>query len=147
MSDRRIAEVDFDEPSVCVGDYRDVVYVNWAQEDPALPGGWYFSAVVDSDSGSFVEPIATDDGPYNSELDVAMAAIGAGMDWCCNNEVKTDSFAEYLPGGLRREYAIASKTCPECGASIRKCEADDDCGGLHCTNENCAWCGRVEGLA
>jgi hypothetical protein len=100
-----IAEVNIDEPDAYVGDSDDGWYLGWDKND----SGWYFSAVVDCDTSGFIDGCVTDDGPYPTELDVAIAAIGAAMDWCCENEVETDDFIHCLPERLRAQYEALTK--------------------------------------
>lgn len=81
-----IAEVDFDEAEY-VGDEEDGVYVQAAQ---GPDGGWYVSGVVDSNTGSFVDSLFTDDGPYDSYDEAMDAGKGGAADWCINNNVNYD---------------------------------------------------------
>lgn len=79
------AEVDLDEPDACVGDGFDNVYVGVGEG----PDGWYVSAVVDSDTGSFVDSLVTDDGPYTTQAEALEAGKNAGREWCYTNNVAT----------------------------------------------------------
>lgn len=69
-----------------IGDERDGVYYQVAEG----PGGWYLTVVVDSDTGSFVDTITKDDGPYSSEGEALEAGRGAAMDWCADNDVEME---------------------------------------------------------
>lgn len=66
------------------GDERDGVYYQVAEG----PSGWYFTAVVDSDTGGFVDTIVKDDGPYSSEREAQSAGESWAIEWCLTNEVK-----------------------------------------------------------
>lgn len=78
-----IAEVDFDNPAAYVGDENDGVYVGVGKG----PDGWYASTVVDSNTGSFVDSLVMDDGPYPTEAEALEAGKGQAIEWCLTNGV------------------------------------------------------------
>ena len=69
-----------------VGDENDGVYYQVAEG----ADGWYMTAVVDSDSGSFVDNLTTDDGPYDTERAALDAGRCAAKEWCIWNDVSYD---------------------------------------------------------
>jgi hypothetical protein len=80
-----IAVVDFDSASY-VGDNEDGVYVAAAQG----ANGWYVSTVVDCNTAHFVQPLVTDDGPYDTEARAVAAGLRQAEEWCTDNEVSLD---------------------------------------------------------
>lgn len=66
-----------------IGDERDGVYYQTAKG----PDGWHVTAVVDSDTGSFVDTILDDDGPYETEEDAEGVGHDFAVQWCRDNEV------------------------------------------------------------
>ena len=83
----KIAEVNFDCAEY-VGDGRDGVYVQAAYYgETEHEKGWYVSCVVDSDTGSFVDGLVSDDGPWPTETGAMDAGRGAAKDWCIENSV------------------------------------------------------------
>jgi hypothetical protein len=78
-----IAEVDFDAPDAYVGDEDDGVYVGVAEGSD----GWYVSTVIDSYTGSFVDSLIMDDGPYPTEAKALEAGKGQAIEWCLDNRV------------------------------------------------------------
>ncbi len=81
-----IAEVDFDNPDAYVGDENDGVYVGVGEG----PDGWYVSTVVDSNTGSFVDNLVMDDGPYPTEAEALEAGKNQAIEWCLDNGVEWD---------------------------------------------------------
>jgi hypothetical protein len=75
--------VDFDEATY-IGDEKDGVYYQVTQ----AKDGWYVSATVDSDTGSFVDTIVDRDGPYATETEARMVGEDAAKEWCFHNEVE-----------------------------------------------------------
>jgi hypothetical protein len=81
------AIVDFDADyaeSLCGKDGRDCVYWQTAEG----PRGYYVTTVVDSDTGSFVDNLTVDDGPYTTERDADEAGLNAAIEWLADNQVK-----------------------------------------------------------
>ena len=83
MTEKHIAEVDFDDPAAYVGDEDDGVYVGVGEG----PDGWYASTVVDSNTGSFVDSLVTDDGPYETREKALEAGKSQAVEWCLDNQV------------------------------------------------------------
>lgn len=83
-SDGTICEVDFDS-AVYIGGDDDGCYVAIAEGGD----GWYTSVVVDSDTGGFVEPMITDDGPFPTDGDAMQRGIDLALEWCFDNAVDT----------------------------------------------------------
>lgn len=83
MTKARICEVDMDD-SVYVGNGRDGVYYDAAKG----PDGWYTSSVVDSETGSFVDNLIVDDGPYPTAEAACWGGFNGATDWCINNTVR-----------------------------------------------------------
>lgn len=81
----RIARVDFDVAEY-VGDENDGVYYEAKQS--AVDNKWYGSAVIECNTGSFVENLATNDGPYDTRNKAREAMRGAGIEWCIDNDVQ-----------------------------------------------------------
>jgi len=69
--------------AIYVGDDEDGVYFQTAKG----PDGWYVTAVVDSNTGAFVDTILDDDGPYETEEDAEVAGRDCATQWCFDNEV------------------------------------------------------------
>ena len=82
---KQIAVVDVDVATY-VGDGKDGVYVQAAEGKD----GWYVSTLVDSETGSFVDALVTDDGPYPSEGEAMVAGTNGAKDWCLDNDVRWD---------------------------------------------------------
>lgn len=70
--------------AVYVGDGTDGVYYQTGQG----PDGWYVTVVVDSETGSFVDTLIEDDGPYASEADAEQSGVNAAREWCHDNGVE-----------------------------------------------------------
>lgn len=84
---KNIAEVDFDEAEY-IGDGSDGVYVQAAEyRGKKHAKGWYVSGVVDSDTGSFVSALFTDDGPYGTYEKAMEAGRFSAQNWCLDNGV------------------------------------------------------------
>lgn len=66
-----------------VGDEFDGVYYGAVQQSPSR---WWAVAVVDSDTGGFVDTLTEDYG-YRSERAARTAARDAAIEWCAFNEV------------------------------------------------------------
>lgn len=80
-----IVILDVDEAySVSAGDDPEVDTVYFAVANG--PGGWYLTAVLDSDSSHFVGDLCTDDGPYTSEHEAKLAGLGASLEWMVTND-------------------------------------------------------------
>ena len=81
-----ICEIDIDTAYSCSSESEDgtvdTVYWNVCQQ----PNGWYLSAMVDSDTGHFVESLGMDDGPYDNEHDATVGGINAALQWHTDNE-------------------------------------------------------------
>lgn len=75
--------VDVDDACYC-GDENDGVYYQAFEDDD---GKWWLSAIVDSDSGAFVDTLIDADGPYNSEDAAERAGRAAAEEWCGWNDV------------------------------------------------------------
>jgi len=82
----RIAEVSVDEAEY-VGDSHDGVYVQAAEHTDKDHTGWYVSGLVDSDTGSFVDVLFADDGPYPDQASAMEAGRSAAIEWCYANDV------------------------------------------------------------
>jgi hypothetical protein len=93
----RTATVDVDE-GIYVGDEQDGVYVGVGKG----PKGWYVSTVVDSETGSFVDDLFVDDGPYATREEAVQAGINAGLEWCFDNGVECETPASLRGFGYRR---------------------------------------------
>lgn len=111
MEDRKICVVDVDS-AVYVGDGDDGVYVAAAEHD----GKWYTSSLVDSDTGSFVDSLVVDDGPYDSEDEALEAGVGGALDWCMENEVNASvslfvAFKDGTTAGEIEKFFDESNAC------------------------------------
>ena len=53
-------------------------------------GGWYWSSVIDSDTGSFVGPGPVNQGPYDDQDDALEAGTEAARDWFFSNNLGDD---------------------------------------------------------
>ena len=84
-ADTQICLVDVDDGATYIGSGDDGVYFDAAEG----PDGWYMSAIVDSDTGHFVDSLVTDDGPYETRERAIEAGRNAAYDWCMNNDVCT----------------------------------------------------------
>lgn len=78
----KIVQFDVDDAEY-VGDGEDGCYYQTAEG----PNGWYVTVVVDSNTGSFVDNLITDDGPYRSDEEAGQAGKYLSRDWCNMNEV------------------------------------------------------------
>ena len=81
------SKVDWDvDAATYVGDGTDGVYF----QIQACPDGWYMTAVVDSDTGSFVDTVVSDDGPYATAEEATQAGRSFAENWCADNQVSTE---------------------------------------------------------
>jgi hypothetical protein len=79
----QIAEVTFDRDDY-LGDGREGVYFSIAETER----GWYVSAVAESRANDSLEPIVTDDGPYETPFEADAAGADAALIWCACNDVE-----------------------------------------------------------
>lgn len=75
-----IVEFDVDE-AYAVSTDRDSVYFCIAENRK----GWWMTAVVDSDTGHFVDTYIADDGPYRTEREAQLAGLSAAGQWFMDN--------------------------------------------------------------
>lgn len=68
-----------------VGDSEDGCYYLAGQHPKH--NGWYVTVVVDSETGSFVDDLVVDDGPYPTESEAWQAGLNMGINWCLDNGV------------------------------------------------------------
>ena len=85
------------DESEWIGDELDGCYVYvaqkystwvWLSEQERTQAPWYCTVVVDSETGSFVEDLMKDDGPYITKDEALEAGHIAAADWCLNNHVE-----------------------------------------------------------
>jgi hypothetical protein len=69
-----------------VGNEIDGVYYG-AVQDETYPSRWWAMAVVDSETGGFVDTLAEDYG-YESESRAQTAALDAAVEWLLNNNIQ-----------------------------------------------------------
>jgi len=82
---KEIVKFDIDYAlGLCSRDGADCVYWMTARGR----GGYFVTVVVDSETGSFVETMVKDDGPYSSEREADMAGLDAAAGWMSDNDVK-----------------------------------------------------------
>jgi hypothetical protein len=79
----QIAVVNVDHAEY-IGDPDDGVYYQVAKGPDEK---WYGSALVDCNTGSFVDSLVTDDGPYDYEGQAETAMADAAKQWCFDNDV------------------------------------------------------------
>lgn len=89
MGDTKIVQFNVDYATY-VGDEKDGVYYQTARG----PDGWYLTAVVDSDTGHFVDTLTEDDGPYETEERADMAGRDCAIEWCFTNNVSYEDEKE-----------------------------------------------------
>ena len=87
---------DPDEADGYAGNAEDGVYwqvdhlsqkeLDGADESDWQPG-WYMTAVVDCDSAGFVDTLAQDAGPFDTEDQAKDAGKAAALEWCAANQV------------------------------------------------------------
>jgi len=75
--------VDFDSARY-YGDGDDGVYYQVFEDSK---GFFWLSAVVDCDTGGFVDGLVDEDGPYDCESSAWLAGDYAAGDWCAENDV------------------------------------------------------------
>lgn len=80
-----IVEFDVDEAEY-IGDEEDGCYVAVGRDDD----GWYYTVVVDCNTASFVEDLATDIGPYGTREDALEGGRSCAIDWCLTNGISYD---------------------------------------------------------
>lgn len=78
-----IVPYDVDEATY-VGDGADGCYYQTGKG----VDGWYVTVVVDSETGSFVDTLRKDEGPFPSDEEAASAGRGIAVEWCIDNAVK-----------------------------------------------------------
>lgn len=71
------------EATSWVGDEQDGCYVQTFRDDD----GFYYTVVVDSESGGFVEELAMMVGPYGTRAEAKRDGEGLAIEWCLNNGV------------------------------------------------------------
>jgi hypothetical protein len=105
-----ICEIDVDEAKYLGGgdeSSSDGVYFDAKQEG----GLWYMSAIVDSDTGHFVDTLVQDDGPYPSYEEAMEAGINAALEWAMTNEVVIeDKEIDATRDAIHLEAAAASES-------------------------------------
>lgn len=83
--------VDFDaDKATWVGDDQDGCYLQ-VEKGPA---GWYFTLVVDSETGGFCLPMLLDAGPFQTEDEAREAAVEQATEWCIANDVDWEETPE-----------------------------------------------------
>jgi len=106
---KHLVDVDPCNCSGYVGDGDDGVYYQLAEH----PDGLYVSGVVDSNSGHFIGPLFTDEGPFVSEEQARGFARGRALEWCDDNngtaapdvgEPTADAVAVQPPGRNERTW-------------------------------------------
>jgi hypothetical protein len=91
---KKIVTFDIDEATY-IGNAEDGVYYQIAEKH----GKWYMTAVVDSNTGSFVDNLIVDDGPYDTEQEALKAGAAVAQEWCIDNNVHLsalDQFSELI---------------------------------------------------
>lgn len=79
--------------AICIVDVDDSIYLG-SDTDGVYYGaalgakGWYVSALVDCNSGHWLDALLTDDGPYSTEADALDAGRRAAIAWCRDNDVQ-----------------------------------------------------------
>jgi hypothetical protein len=85
-----IVQFDVDEAE-WVGDEHDGCYVQVQYIDGMDEGdcceGWYATVVVDSDTGSFVDDLETDTGPFETKDEALEHGYTVAANWCIDNGV------------------------------------------------------------
>jgi hypothetical protein len=76
-------KVDVDEATY-FGDENDGVYYQAFEDED---GKWWMSAIVDCDTGGFVDTLADSEGPYDTEEGAMIAGRDCAWEWCSWNEV------------------------------------------------------------
>ena len=84
--------IDFNpDEAEWVGDEQDGCYVQTQYVDGMDEGdcdeGWYVTVVVDSETGSFVEDLHTDAGPFATKDEAEECGVSWATDWCLTNSV------------------------------------------------------------
>lgn len=86
--------VDFNpDEAEWIGDERDGCYVQTQHVDGSseasgdIDEGWYVTVVVDSETGSFVEDLHTDAGPFKTKDEAEEYGVSMATDWCLTNNV------------------------------------------------------------
>jgi hypothetical protein len=71
-----------------VGDEQDgcYVYVEEVASGEHKPG-WYTTVVVDSETGSFVDNLCSDQGPFETRDEALESGMCVACDWCLTNAV------------------------------------------------------------
>lgn len=77
-----IVKFDADEAE-WVGDEKDGCHVAVGKDDD----GWYYTVVVDSDTGAFVQDLAADIGPYGTREEALRDGKSQAVEWCIENRV------------------------------------------------------------
>jgi hypothetical protein len=88
MSNSPICAVNVDAPDGCIGGIGtdDVIYWSIVEQ----PGGFYVSTLIDSETGHFVEPGVTDDGPHLTWNEANEAGKDHAMEWCYANDLSPE---------------------------------------------------------
>lgn len=75
------------ETAFYVGSVGDGVFF---EADSDANGQWFMTAVTDSDTGSFAEPLATDVGPHDTYREALETGLLHAKAWCLDNGVKVN---------------------------------------------------------
>ena len=81
-----------------IGDHQDGCYV----QAEMWRGKWYCTIVVDSETGSFVDDLHTDAGPFDSEEEAMDYGVGLAIMWCADNRVSY-TVPEHIDPLMREE--------------------------------------------
>jgi hypothetical protein len=69
-----------------IGDHQDGCYIQTGQH-PHLRNQWFCTIVVDSETGSFVDDLHTDAGPFDTEQEAMDYGVSLAIGWCSENRV------------------------------------------------------------
>ena len=103
--------------------------------------GWYISAVIDSESASFIEALFLDDGPHQSEKDALRMGVGLASDWFSENDLSfdVDERLSFL------DQHVMLIECPCCQSEAIKSDSDYPATMMNCLVCGAEWtkCGEV----
>jgi hypothetical protein len=83
-------DIEYEEDEAAIfGDGTDntLVYVGQCR----CCGAWHANVTVDCETGSFVDDLATDLGPFSSREEAVKAGMYPAKDWCIEHGVSLES--------------------------------------------------------
>ena len=103
-----ICDVDMDD-AYYLGTSEDGVYFDtcYVEVVPGIEKGWYWSSLIDCNSGHWCDDYQIDQGPYATEAEALFAGLYAASDWLSDNNITRGWRGDYKR--LTREFKRAER--------------------------------------